>query len=327
MQKILQLIRIREWFFSKIPFMFIPLFLFLYREGAAGERKSLLLAATYFVYLFFFFSFGYAINDYSDREIDRKVGKTNIMNELTEWQCRSVLALLIAGCLPMLALYFSPYLLLLFIFVYFWGAAYSVRPFRFKERGAAGLLVSSLAQRTIPLFPLLGISEGLWKMVCVWGALGFLVGLRYILIHQAEDLENDIKSGTRTFVKKNGGSVRLLIYLCLGLEGIFLLLLFLWNLKAGWQLALLAVYLPQLCIAGGTIRFIYKENWLTSFLCVPLEDLYNFYLPLILLLALAAGNAAWLLPLLVLLLIGWRPMLEKWKIVIFGITHWKGFRS
>ena len=116
-------------------------------------------------------------------------------------------------------------------------------------------------------------------MVCVWGALGFLVGLRYILIHQAEDLENDIKSGTRTFVKKNGGSVRLLIYLCLGLEGIFLLLLFLWNLKAGWQLALLAVYLLQLCIAGGTIRFLYKENWLTSFLCVPLEDLYNFYLP------------------------------------------------
>ena len=248
------------------------------------------------------------------------------MNELTEWQCRSVLALLIAGCLPMLALYsvrtFCSCLYLCISGSSLFGKTF---PFQGEGRGGAfGLLPGSADDPSVSAFGYLrrAVENGLRL-----GSIRILSRASLYPDPSGRGSENDIKSGTRTFVKKNGGSVRLLIYLCLGLEGIFLLLLFLWNLKAGWQLALLAVYLLQLCIAGGTIRFLYKENWLTSFLCVPLEDLYNFYLPLILLLALAAGNAAWLLPLLVLLLIGWRPMLEKWKIVIFGITHWKGFRS
>ena len=86
MQKFFQLIRMKEWMFSKIPFMFIPLFTFCSKQTLTYDM--LLVFACYFVYLAFFFSFGYAINDYSDREIDAIVGKTNIMGELGEGKCR-----------------------------------------------------------------------------------------------------------------------------------------------------------------------------------------------------------------------------------------------
>lgn len=317
------MIRMDEWLFSKVPFMLIPLLIF-YRSQSTTARPTAVVVASYLVYLFFFFSFGYAINDYSDRENDRLVGKVNIMANLPEPCCCLIIAFLIAGCLPFLMLYFNWQAILLFFFIYFWGAAYSVKPFRFKVRGFAGLLVSSLAQRTFVLFPLVLIDKRIGLNVAVWGTVGFLVGMRYIVIHQILDFENDKKGGIKTFVGDHQGLSSIWIVVLLVLECILLAVFFALNFSSAWWLLFFVPYLFQNLFTFYAVHYLYKQRYLASFICVPLEDFYNFYFPLLLLAALMRNTPAWGILFVLVLAVGWRPMVGKWKIMIFGITHFKG---
>ena len=81
------MLRLGEWLFSKLPFLFLPILICVNDFGSI--KYQLLLCLAYFVYLFTFLGFGYAINDYSDREIDKKIGKTNVMGELSNRKCRA----------------------------------------------------------------------------------------------------------------------------------------------------------------------------------------------------------------------------------------------
>lgn len=319
--RVMKMLRVGEWLFSKLPFLFLPILICVNDFGS--PKHQLLLCLAYFVYLFTFLGFGYAINDYSDREIDKKIGKTNVMGELSNWKCLSILILLVLGGVPFAAMIFSVPSLLLFVFVYFWGAAYSVRPFRFKEKGVAGLLVSSLAQRTIPLLPLLSISKSYWPIVCICGISGFLVGLRYILIHQYEDIANDQLTGTNTYVKNHNRSISKMVYASFVIECVLVLALELFFIKSvvGYALALLCIV--QTYITYHTIQHIYRKKYFLSFICVPFEDMYNFYLPLSLLIGLACKNIIWVLPIAILVVISAKDMINKWKTAIFGVTHWR----
>lgn len=321
LKRVVKMLRADEWLFSKLPFLFLPILIYIVEFGSIKEQ--LILCLSYFVYLFTFLSFGYAINDYSDREIDKKIGKTNVMGELSNWKCLGILTLLVMGCVPFAVMIFSAPSLLLFVFVYFWGAAYSVRPFRFKEKGVAGLLVSSLAQRTIPLLPLLSVSKNYYAIVCICGLSGFLVGMRYILIHQYEDIENDEITGTNTYVKNHNRGISKMVYASFILECVLVLVLELFYVKSiiGYVLALLCVI--QTFVTYHTIQHIYRKKYFLSFICVPFEDMYNFYIPLSLLIGLSCQNLNWLLPIVFLILISAKDMINKWKTAIFGITHWR----
>ncbi len=322
--RVMKMLRVGEWLFSKLPFLFLPILIYINDFGST--KYQLLLCLAYFVYLFTFLGFGYAINDYSDREIDKKIGKTNVMGELSNWKCLSILTLLVLGGVPFAAMIFSVPSLLLFVFVYFWGAAYSVRPFRFKEKGVAGLLVSSLAQRTIPLLPLLSISKSYWPIVCICGLSGFLVGLRYILIHQYEDIENDQLTGTNTYVKNHNHGISKMVYIPFAIECVLVLALELFFIKSiiGYAFALLCVV--QTFITYHTIQHIYRKKYFLSFICVPFEDMYNFYIPLSLLIGLACKNIIWVLPIAILVVISAKDMINKWKTAIFGVTHWRNHK-
>lgn len=321
--RIMKLIRMREWLFSKIPFMFIPFLLYVVNHESIHGSGIWMLGISYFIFLFFFYSFGYAINDYSDCAIDQLVGKTNIMAEMSETRRKGVLLILIMGCIPFVLCTYSIKTILIFVFVYFWGAAYSVEPFRFKEKGAAGLLVSSLAQRTIPLLPLLTVSSEIYKYVAIWGTLGFFIGMRYILIHQSIDLENDRKSGTTTFADKNSAKIKTMTYLTFVAETLVLFAFFAVEASPGWLWGFLILYTIQELLSFYTVFFIYKESFLLSYICVPLEDFYNFYYPILLLLVLSKRTVLCIFPILFLLAIGLGQMIEKWKIPLFGLKHLK----
>jgi len=320
-KRVMKMLRVGEWLTSKLPFLFLPILICINDFGLLKDQ--LLLCLSYFVYLFTFLGFGYAINDYSDQEIDKKIGKTNVMGELSNWKCWSILALLVMGCVPFAEMIFSVTSLFLFVFVYFWGATYSVEPFRFKEKGVSGLLVSSLAQRTIPLFPLMSISKKYWMIVCICGVIGFLVGLRYILIHQYEDIENDQFTGTNTYVKNHNHGITKMVYTSFIIECVFVFALEIFFIKSivGYVLALLCV--AQTFVTYYTIQYIYRKKYFLSFICVPFEDMYNFYLPLSLLIGLACQNIVWTLPIIILVFISAKDMINKWKIAIFGVTHWR----
>lgn len=322
-KQLMEMLRADEWLFSKLPFLFMPILIGI--GDCSSSEKQLLLCLMYFVYLFTFLGFGYVINDYSDREIDKIVGKTNIMGEISKWRCIRVLGILIMGCIPFMLMIFSLSTLCLFIFVYFWGMAYSVRPIRFKERGVAGLLVSSLAQRTIPLLPLISISKKYLIIVCICGMIGFFTGLRYILIHQYEDIENDQLTGTNTYVRNYSCNIFKMVFMFFIIECMLVLLLEIFFIKSLIGYALFSICVISSLVIYHTVQHIYRKNYFLSFVCVPLEDMYNFYLPLSLLIGLATRNIIWLLPVGILIAISARYIINKWKIVKFGLTHWRNY--
>ena len=315
------MLRVDEWLFSKLPFLFLPVLIHI--NDAGPLEYQLLLCLSYFIYLFTYLGFGYAINDYSDREIDMIVGKTNVMSEFSNRKCIGILTLLILGCVPFAVMTFSIQTLLLLVFVYFWGSAYSVKPFRFKEKGAAGLLVSSLAQRTIPLLPLSGVSESYWPVIGICGSCGFLAGLRYILIHQYEDMENDHITGTKTYVNEHGGGISAMICVSFIIECVLVIVMEIFFIRSAAGCALGALCVVQTFVTYHTVRNIYRKKYFLSYICVPFEDMYNFYLPLSLLIGLACRNVVWLLPVMILFAISFKNMMNKWKIAVFGITHWR----
>ena len=86
------------------------------------------------------------------------------------------------------------------------SAVYSLPPLRLKTRGVAGLVASTVAQRTAPL----AIA---FQALHAWGigpalmlALGSCIGLRFMVIHQLHDRENDQRAGLRTFATEHSPS-------------------------------------------------------------------------------------------------------------------------
>lgn len=319
MKEIIQLIRMKEWLFSKIPFMLLPLLIHMIIKKT--QTNDIFILVSFFIYIFCFYGFGYAINDYSDIEADRLVGKTNIMGKLSYRNRIIVLGILTAGGLQFAIIIHNITAFILLLFVYFMGAVYSVRPFRFKERGIAGVIVSSAAQRSIPFIPLIVISKDVLISVVLCSLTGFLVGMRYILIHQYEDIKNDSLSDTNTYVKERNINISKIIYVSLILELLLIITLEILRIPQPLGMIFCIICILQSLFNFYTVQFLYKKEYFKSFICVPLEDMYNFYMPLSLLIAGICENLLFILPTAILLILTIPNMCSKWKMAVFGITH------
>lgn len=202
---ILNLFRVKEWYDSKIPMLISASYYLFVRYHVPFSPNSLFLLAVLICFYSLFMAFGYIINDYADMEVDKLAGKHKVMHSMSAKMALFIVIFTgIAGCLTVLVYRFDLIVLLLLTVIYFFGASYSAPPFRFKEKGVMGLIVSSSAQRCMPLllvFVLQNTGFDIWLVF--WIVLSFLVGLRYILVHQYIDIENDRKSGVRTFTLKN----------------------------------------------------------------------------------------------------------------------------
>ena len=179
----------------------------------------------------------------------------------------------------------------LFIVVaYFLAIYYSKRPIRFKERGVWGLAVASIAQRAIPVLFMFGMFQHYELDSLLVLLLFALIGLRWILVHQLIDLENDRRSGISTFTTKSGyaQTIRLIRWVIFPLELVCLATLLysttahnpiLWILPVVYGLVVL------------TNLFLWKGHdqpyRFTTFARQPLEDFYYVYWPLGLVLILA----------------------------------------
>ena len=295
MRKIVQLYRIPEWYDSKVPLLLAPaLYLFLKRQtalGAASLTELLLLILFYGIFL----GFGYVINDYADLEADRLAGKKKVMQSMRRGAAAAVVWLTAAaGCALMLALSPTLKMCLALAVIYFFGASYSARPVRFKERGVMGLVVSSAAQRCFPLLLLIVLEDWFSVDFWLWMILSFVVGLRYILVHQLLDLENDKKTGIETFSMGRETAVRRMIRLVFILE-IVLICVLLAPLVIGhpWIAVIPAFYLWLSLIRWRGCLAVYGAAGMYSFAQAPLEDFYNQYLILMLDLLLMTVDRRW----------------------------------
>lgn len=169
------------------------------------------------------------------------------------------------------------------MFLYLSGAAYS-SPwlFRFKERGFVGLVECSVAQRCLPLIPLVLLFQVNLLFLVVFMVLSFINGLRYILIHQAVDYENDIKTGVKTFVSAGHNKYRTVVIMLLIIEIVLFVGVF---IKLGadhiYIIPVVILYCAfEKIIATVVIKYMNIDLFCT-FLAVPLEALYNVVFPVL----------------------------------------------
>lgn len=283
-EAMLDLIRWKDWGHSKMPPFFAVGFLFLLDERPTPE--ILLRFAAWILFCAAFLAFGYSVNDYADRDADRRAGKANALHgRKAGWALAWLLALSalsLASLAPWLA---DRRLALIVASSYAFSLAYSLPPMRLKERGLAGLAACALAQRSLPLLvgaALFGrFDRNLWLLA----ALFTLVGLRWILLHQVLDARHDEQAEVRTFVLMTGTerSLFLMKKVFFPLE---LAMLLLWLLSASRGLPalwlLVPVYVAGLRVAGyAWHRWLPPFHW-TEYWLHPLAGLYETVMPLFL---------------------------------------------
>lgn len=286
-------LRVKDWADSKVPFMGGALLFAVLFENQQRESRYVYLAfAAYILYVSMFLAFSYVINDYCDMDVDKRAGKQKVMFTLPRYAILlSMFLMVAAGTVPMFLLVSDKWIYIGFTTVlYLFGAAYSVRGLlRFKERGIIGLLECSFAQRCMPLIPIIWLFRIPVLYLALFLIVSFVNGLRYILIHQVIDLENDRKTGVKTYLSEGKHRYRIAIVILLVTEiiimsGIMGRIIYSYPPVA----AFVVFYLFFERIIGIVVTCYMQVDLLNSFLAVPLEALYNVFFPLLMALLLTA---------------------------------------
>jgi hypothetical protein len=143
---------------------------------------------------------GYLVNNWSDRTIDRLHGKSNVFSNMRSFSAMALLLVVFAvACLSIVPFLAYPWVLPLWITWFLAMSSYSLRPFRFKERGIWGILVSILAQWSLPVLLAFAVMEGVggWEMLVLVGAYT-VSGATLEIGHQRWDRLRDQTTNTGT---------------------------------------------------------------------------------------------------------------------------------
>jgi len=160
--KLLHLIRWEEWYDSKLPLLAATAYYLAmchslpWPDAVARYSLSIIFCALFLAY-------GYAVNDYSDLEVDKLAGKRKLIAEIPRTNTLVLLiALVLLGIIVLLPYYQDRKVILAVVLCYMLGTAYSLPPIRLKERGIASLLGSAIAQRSLPAL----VIGAVWDSVC-----------------------------------------------------------------------------------------------------------------------------------------------------------------
>ena len=207
-----QILKAHRWWDAKL----LPLLAVIYDQLARATQPVSLGRATLSLTLFLAASVGiagcaYLLNDFTDRAQDHRNGVANLANGKSGAFLAASAALLLAlAWLPWLWLPVGRLAWVLLALEFALFGAYSITPWRLKERGAWGLAADSLYACVIPLlvawlvFARLGATPApCWYGVTL-GIWGLATGLRGILSHQLDDSARDQKAGVQTYVVRRG---------------------------------------------------------------------------------------------------------------------------
>ena len=189
------------------------------------------------------------INDVTDLAGDLEAGKRNGV----AGRSRSMVATLVAltvGAGFLFAWLWRDDALVLSCYLATWLAfsLYSLPSFRFKERGAAGVLCDASGEQLFPALVAVLLAcrgaqhavSGAWiASVAVW-ALAY--GLRGIIWHQLTDVDNDRAADFRTFARRHPRAAAVIgTFVVFPLE-LGALAAMLWQLGSAWPPAFLVLY-------------------------------------------------------------------------------------
>jgi cytochrome P450/4-hydroxybenzoate polyprenyltransferase len=191
------LVRWRDWSTSKLPTYLVAVFYAL-TQRPAPDAGAFAEAAALIALLCLYAAFGHIVNDYADRAADRAAGKAKMIARLDERQALTAVVVPAIGTLLLALAAFGAGTFLLSASAVSVAAIYSLPPVRLKERGFAAWASAAAAQRTLPL-AIVFQALGAWDWVAVLIVLhGTVVGVRFIVLHQILDRDNDRRSGVRT---------------------------------------------------------------------------------------------------------------------------------
>lgn len=325
MRQMISYLRVTEWLDSKVTFMIGVLLIFLFSEDSPFE-EILIKTSIFFLYSSMFLAFSYVANDFSDIEVDKKAGKKKVIANMPQWSIWvSLIVMVIIGNTPII-LYVEKKLLciLLILFTYILGLAYSTLGIRFKERGVWGLIECSFAQRSMPLLMLFFLVRN-DKLTVIsilgWIILSFIIGLRYIVIHQVKDMDNDLATGVNTYVTQKHMNYRKVMIIMLGFEVVLLLALLipLWLNETVLILVFFILNIALEYCIYMVIQVYAKKDFFLTFDSVPMEAFYNTLLPVLLAISLSLRDIKALVILLFLALICIRSFVVKIQIALVYI--------
>ena len=278
-------IRMDEWLSSKVTMMLAVQIYFFLLASEKNIAKFMINFIAYLLFVFMFLGVSYVVNDLSDLEIDKKAGKKKIIATMPKWLVYlAMFCMLIIGNIPIIVVSsFNKICIICILIIYFFGISYSIPLFRFKEKGLIGLIECSLAQRCMPLIIIAFLEQVNYLYLSIWILMSFFNGLRYILIHQILDMENDIKTGVKTFVSTRKGNYKKAIYILFVLEIICVCLLLIPFIMERNIIIIigLALYLFLEYCSYMVLKVYAKKEWLVTFDSVPLEALYNICMPIL----------------------------------------------
>lgn len=313
------LLRWKDWAYSKMPPFFTAGFVFLLTNELPAASSCFRFAA-WLLFCAAFLAFGYGVNDFADRDDDRRAGKPNAMLRLrpavaVAWLL-ALVALSVVGLIPHLA---DWRLSLAVASSYGTAVAYSVPPVRLKERGSAGLISCAIAQRSLPVLvgaALFGRFDlSLW-LYCV---LFTLVGIRWILLHQIVDAGHDEATGVQTFVTTTGveRSLSVMKKVVFPLE---LAALAAWLISLSLQLPALWLLAPVYVLLLRILGYLWQSRWppshWTKYWLHPLSGFYEVLCPLVIGILTSVRNPV-ALPFLLLLVV-WQAPREAPRLALFG---------
>ena len=321
MNKIIDYLRINEWLDSKVTMMLGVAAYFLYIDKVR-VKDTLLLLLAYFLFLSMYLALSYVFNDYTDIDIDKNAGKVKLISSIPKKVIiTSFFAMALIGDIPIILVVENKILcLFMILLITFFGLAYSLPGIRFKEKGLLGLIECSFAQRCLPLTLILLFIDLTRSNLFYWGvwfALSFFDGLRYILIHQYIDQENDRTTNTHTFVLDKQVSIREYIkWLCI-FEMVCGLILLFPLIAENYLIIIFGIVLCVLlefCIYKVLNVFVNKD-WLVSFDSVPLEAYFNIIMPIMIGICMIKTNDLAGLFIILILICSIQSIKAKWNIV------------
>jgi 4-hydroxybenzoate polyprenyltransferase len=277
--------RISEWWEHKVAPVCGVFYGTLYLAGVPVSA-SWVAALTLLIAIAAQATYVSVINDLTDREVDRLAGKSVRNDGRYTPVILLVLSIAAGACV---AFAWRERTMLLTVYACGWVAfsLYSIPPFRFKERGIAGVLCDAGGAHLFPTLTAVFCAaqvHGPWVVVtAVWA---FASGVRGILWHQLRDAEVDRRTGVRTFVVRSGerAAVRVAAWIALPVELVALTLM-LWQLRSIWPLLALALYAGLMLLRPMRYgaRAVIVEPAPATF--VVMSDFNGGYLPQSILLA------------------------------------------
>lgn len=278
--------RFSEWHSGKMP----QILGFVFLTIVAVPQSNFKLAWIGWAYLLalLFLASEYMLNNLADLEQDIKANK---VKDSACFSRRAKVLSVVLCCVAGLGLGFAILPVkaaVAMVICYLFGWSYSFGP-RFKERLALGPIVSAAAQVPSPLVVIAVAMETFSVVAFMYIVVMFLYGIRMLLVHQLIDRNNDLLTGTRTTAVVLGASKTKVI----------LKVSFISELITTLSLVVLLAYLnyvpwflfvPLLWpVVVLIVRYARgRLVCLDTYLYIPLGDIHESVLPVIL-----AFAAAW----------------------------------